>query len=120
MFPLVEFESGEGRGKYQCPVDQASMQIVQMVLTETAIKPISLFGSGLAAYIIKLITNNQEKWRPPFKESEEIVWLLYYMMVNFFASIFFPFSVLVQPLAIYFLFWVYYWYVMHIAEKSIS
>ena len=96
------------------------MQVVQMLLTETVAKPISLFGTGLASYLVKKVALSQRKWRPPFKESEEIVWLLYYMMVNFFASIFFPFSVLVQPFAIYSLFWAYYLYVTYFAEKSTS
>ena len=70
------------------------MQFVQLVVTETFAKSATLLGTGMGSYIVKGCIMGKENWKPPFKESEEIVWFLYYLMANFFTTIIFPYSIL--------------------------
>ena len=78
------------------------MMVAQLVITEAVAMPITLCGysvMGLAkkAYGIK-------DWRPIFKYSEDIVWIIYFQTILLLSTISFPPFVLVQPFLIYIIF----------------
>jgi len=58
------------------------------------VKPITLLSGALVPYVLKKKILRKEDWRPEFRESEEIVWLLYYQMTVLFATVGYPPTVL--------------------------
>ena len=65
-------------GTYDCPEDEASMMFLQLIVTETIVKAITLLTAGIAPYILNRVIKKQQEWKPEFKDSEEIVWVLYF------------------------------------------
>jgi len=65
-------------GTFDCPEDEASMMFLQLILTETVSKTITLLTSGIVPFIKNKLLLKKTEWRPEFKQSEEIVWVLYF------------------------------------------
>lgn len=47
--------------KYECREDEASMQMAQLVITETVAKPVTLFGLAVVSLIKKIL--GFKKWK---------------------------------------------------------
>ena len=54
------------------------MMFLQLILTETVSKTITLLTSGIVPFIKNKLLLKKTEWRPEFKQSEEIVWVLYF------------------------------------------
>ena len=91
-----------------------------LVITESIAKPLSLIGSGIASYIIKGKILRKKDWKVVLYESEEVVWTLYYQVVIWFTSIYFPYIALLQPVLLFIIFKAYYIFLMYFAKKPIS
>ena len=96
------------------------MMIVQMVVTESLTKPFTFLFTSIKSFFIDHKIMSKDDWKPEFKETEEIVWLIYYQLTILLAVIYLPYFVLAQPFLIYLIFWAYYLFLMNIAKKPIS
>ena len=93
---------------------------LQLILTETISKAITL----LTAFIVPLVKDKlvlkKKKWRPEFKQSEEIVWVLYFQLVIWFSLILCPYIALIQPVCIWIVFMSYYIALTKIFKKPVA
>ena len=115
---LIVFNTGGLN--YDCREDEASMQFVQLVITETVSKVLTLAVTGLGNWFVKGKILKKKDWRPVLSESEEIVWVLYYQVVIWFSIFLFPYISILQPFLIYVLFMSYYIFLTKFAAKPIS
>jgi hypothetical protein len=67
----------------------------QVVITETAAKPISLILSSLSGYVFKNLVKGNPDWNPKVKFAEEVVWIIYFQTINLFAIIYSPYFAIV-------------------------
>lgn len=95
---------------YSCREDEASMMFVQLVLNETINKGIAFAQEVVIAYVMNKRIKKIKDWQPDFKETGEIVWIIYYQMIMLTTSILFPYFVLVQPILITIVFYFYFVY----------
>jgi hypothetical protein len=65
------------------------------VVTETFAKPLSLIASSGAAYVIKKLIKGNPDWHPKAKFAEEVVWIIYFQIINLFAIVYSPYFALV-------------------------
>mmetsp|Transcript_24916 Transcript_24916/g.38719 ORF Transcript_24916/g.38719 Transcript_24916/m.38719 type:complete len:153 (+) Transcript_24916:1423-1881(+) len=75
---LILFNNGDGSLNYDCREDESSMLFLQMVVTESLVKPISMIATGIGTYIVKAKILKKKNWKIEVKESEEIVWVIYH------------------------------------------
>lgn len=61
----------------------------------------------------------KEDWQPEFKDSEEIVWIIYYSLIINLTVILFPYVALIQPVLIFLVFNAYYYYLVIAAKKPV-
>ena len=116
---LITFNEGRvGAARFECREDESAMQFSQLLVTETVAKPITLTVAAAVGLVKRCA--GQKLWRPPFKESEEIVWVLYYQMVIWFTMIYFPYIAILQFFFIYIVFMFYYWYLTLFAQKPVA
>ena len=86
------------------------MMFVQLVLNETINKGIAFAQEVVIAYVMNKRIKKIKDWQPDFKETGEIVWIIYYQMIMLTTSILFPYFVLVQPILITIVFYFYFVY----------
>ena len=68
----------ENNQTFDCREDEAAMQFAALVVTESIAKPFSLIGEGAFAWFLKGKILKKKDWKVEIRESEEIVWILYY------------------------------------------
>ena len=71
------------------------MMFLQLILTETVSKTITLLTSGIVPFIKNKLLLKKTEWRPEFKQSEEIVWVLYFQLVIWFSLVLCPYIALI-------------------------
>ena len=96
------------------------MQFLQLVLIEPFTKVGILLFTGVLYWIGFKGILQRENWRPMFKESEEIVWMLNFQLKLLFTCILFPHIFLLAPLLYYILFFGYYVYLVYLAQKPLA
>lgn len=114
----IQFNAVEGEAKYDCREDEAAMQFMQLIVTESIVKPVTLFAAALVGWAKKIVLKKKD-WNPVFLEAEEIVWMLYYALAINLSVIFFPYNVMVQPLLISVVLNSYYYYLVYVAKKPV-
>ena len=105
---------------FQCREDEASMAFFQLIAQETIVKALVFLGKGVGFFILKRVILCKQIWKPDFKTSEEIVWVLYYQVLMWFSIIIFPSLAIAQPLLLYFLYQVFYIYIMFLAQRPMA
>ena len=81
---------------------------MQLAITETVAKPVSLLFTTLTAFVLKRVIKKDTDWYPEMKVAEEVVWIIYYQTINLFTIIYCPYFIIVQPIFIYIIFNTYY------------
>ena len=105
---------------HDCREDEASTLILQLIFTEISVKIFSMLATSLLSIVLKKWILSKEDWRPPVKESEEIVWVIGFQLTMFFGSIVFPYFALIQPLFNLLVFLTYYLFITRVAKKPVS
>jgi hypothetical protein len=80
---------------FVCREDQASMLILQLIITEVIVKILSLYGIAFVSWIIKKKLLKKVEWKPKFNESDEIVWVIYIQACIWFALTLYPYVVMI-------------------------
>lgn len=93
------------------------MQFLQLIVTETVVKILSLFTKGILSFFVKRVLLSMEDWRPAFHQSEEVVWLLYFTLIIWFSIILMPLTAIVHVVLLYVIFKVYYIFITVFAKK---
>jgi hypothetical protein len=70
------------------------MQLLQVIVTEALTKPISFMVANMKSFIVDKMILKKEDYKTEFDQSDEITWLLYYMLVFLFTTILFPYVTL--------------------------
>jgi len=94
------------------------MMVAQLVLNEGLAKPFSLLSASVVGLAKRAI--GKEDWRPNFKYSEEIVWIIYFQTIMLISTMSFPPFVILQPVLIYIIFQAYYFHLTKSAKKPVS
>lgn len=92
------------------------MKIFQLIIQETVIK--FLITILKITYASSLRLFGFKDWRLGFFESDQIVWILNFQMILWFAAVLFPIIAYIQPFFLIFVFWMYYAY-SHVTIKPI-
>ena len=93
------------------------MELLKLCIQEGIVKSLTLFSKALLAILKRII--GMQNWKMKFRESEEIVWVLYYQMIFWFCLIPFPYIVTIQPFLIYLIFKSYYVFLNNFGRKPI-
>ena len=133
IFSLVQFEKAFFRvalveavqaatlgADFDCSEDEASMAFLQLTISETIVKPLSLLATGFASLFLKKFLCRKQDWRPPFLESEQIVWLIYYQLNVNMSTILFPHLVILQPFLFAYVFVGYYIFLLYFAKQPVA
>lgn len=108
---LISYDSK----KFVCREDEASMLIIQLIVTEIIVKIFSLYFIAFANYLVKFKILKRVEWKPKLNESDETVWVIYIQACIWFAITLYPYMILLQPIAFYLIFMVYYLYLTKLA-----
>ena len=76
------------------------MMMVQLVISETFTQPISLISATVVGLAKKYLLSKKD-WRPDFKYSEDIVWIIDFQTIMLMSTLSFPPFVIIQPFLIY-------------------
>lgn len=109
-----------GNGASDCREDEASIQLVQLVVTEFALKILTQLATSLFLLARRCCISANKEWKTNFQESQEIVWILYYQLLIWASTVFFPWMVVLQPILIFILFWSYYTYLQIFCRRPVS
>ena len=113
---LIKFnENNQG---FDCREDEAAMELLKLCIQETVLKSFTLFAKALFAILKRIV--GMQTWKMKFRESEEIVWVLYYQMIFWFCLIPFPYIALIQPFLVYLIFKSYYVFLNNFGRKPIQ
>lgn len=84
------------------------------------LKPISVLGGFLAAFLIKRVIQGKKDYKPEFQQSQEIVWLFYVMLMFLFNNLLFPYMTLALPVLNLYIFYLYYFWIRYLSKKKVS
>ena len=86
---LIVFNKGKSKVKFDCREDEASMEILTLVFTESVVKLVSLVG--LSSYSFYKKSRGRKDWQMSMTMSYEIVWVIYFQTVLWFSMVLYPY-----------------------------
>lgn len=115
---MIQFNAT--KTKFECREDEAAVAFGKQIIQDSIFKVLKMILTGVGKFLVLHKVLGKEKWKSEYKESEEIVNMLYINTLGWIAIIFFPAVSIMQPVILLIMLKAYFWHIMYFVNKPIS